>query len=66
MLHLGPEAGRELVDLIDQGVDYVVLVQRWALAQVNGNVPAHAVLCIRLFGRNLVVGVAPGVYLPLH
>ena len=57
MLDLGPHARLELLDLVDQGVDLVVLVQRPALARAHGDAPAHARSGVRPFCCALVARV---------
>lgn len=60
MRHLGPDAGLEFLDLVDQGIDRGFLVQRPAFAWAHGNVPLQAVLCIRSLGGALLAAIAPG------
>lgn len=55
MFDLRPDTGLELLDLVDQGIDRVVLGQRPALAREHRDVPVHVWCGIRAFGRPLVV-----------
>jgi hypothetical protein len=45
MLDLGPHAGLEPLDLVDEPVELAGLVQRLALARAHGDVPGHVLVC---------------------
>jgi hypothetical protein len=57
MLHLGPDAGLELFDLVGHGAGFVFFVRRFAFAGAHGHVPGNVCVGIGSFFNALVTRI---------